>query len=216
MAARTPLTPARVIEAAAAVADDGGITAVSMRNVGKALGVEAMSLYHHVSGKEALVDALVEWVYALLYRPVPDQPWRAEASRRAKVCREVLLAHPWALGLLESRRAPGPQVLGHHEAVLACLRGNGFSVAQAAHAFSLLDAYVFGFVLTELSLPIQEPGGAHEMAAEMALDPADYPHMVEMMTGYVMAQEYTYAGAEFEHGLELILDALESRLPDGH
>jgi AcrR family transcriptional regulator len=212
MPARPPLSPARIVEAAAEVADSGGLTAVSMRHVGKALGVEAMSLYHHVSSKEALIDALVEWLYAKLYRPDSDQPWRTEMALRAQVARTVLLAHPWGLGLIESRRRPGPEVLGHHESVLACLRGNGFTVAQAAHAFSVLDAYVFGFVLTELSLPIQDATDATEMAAEMALDPADYPHLVEMMVGYVMAQDYTYAGAEFEHGLELILDALASRL----
>lgn len=209
MAARTPLTRDRIVAAAAQVADDGGLGAVSMRNVGKQLGVEAMSLYHHVANKEALVDELVEWVYHKLYYPQPDQPWREQMRRRAEVAREVLLTHPWFLGLIESRRRPGPAVLGYHESVLACLRTNGFTVAAAAHAFSVLDAYVFGFVLTELSLPIQEPHDVGEMADEMALDPAAFPYLVEMMTQYVMAQDYTYAGAEFAHGLDLILDAVQ-------
>jgi hypothetical protein len=88
-------------------------------------------------------------------------------GRRAASARAVLRDHPWALGLLESRRSPGPSLLRHHDAVLGCLRGNGFPVRLAAHAFSLLDAYVYGFVLTESNLPFEAGEGVEDFVAQM-------------------------------------------------
>lgn len=209
---RPGLNQERIVDAAIRVADDGGLAAVSMRNIGKELGVEAMSLYHHIAGKEPLLDAMVEWVFARIRLPDPAAEWRAEMTARACSAREVLAAHPWALGLIESRRTPGPGTLRHHEAVLACLRHNGFSVALAAHAFSALDAYVYGFVLTEVNLPF-EAGSADKFAADMqALMPAaQYPHLSEMLRVQVIGQSYDY-GKEFGFGLDLILDSLERHL----
>ena len=154
---RPALTRDRVVDAAVRVADRGGLAHVSMRNVGRELGVEAMSLYHHVAGKDALLDALADRVYGEIALPAPDLPWRPAMADRAASARAVLAAHPWALGLIESRRDPGPALLRHHDTVLGCLRRNGFSVALAAHAFSVIDAYVYGFVLTEVNLPFS-PG----------------------------------------------------------
>jgi AcrR family transcriptional regulator len=205
------LTADRIVGAAARVADAGGLGHVSMRNVGKALGVEAMSLYHHLAGKEALLDALADWAFARIEAPTPEEPWRPAMAKRAASARAVLRDHPWALGLLESRRAPGPALLHHHDAVLGCLRGNGFPVRLAANAFSLLDAYVFGFVLTELNLPFQAGEGADDFVAQMTSALADYPHLTEMVTTMVSGQDYDYAD-EFDIGLELILDSLEVRL----
>jgi len=158
---RPPLSRQRVIEAAARVADTSGLAGVSMRTVGREVGVEAMSLYHHVAGKEALLDGLADWVFEQVALPVAGAPWRTEMEARAHSARRVLAAHPWGLGLLESRRSPGPATLGHHDAVLGCLRSAGFTVALAAHAFSVLDAYTYGFVLTEVNLPF-EPGESTE------------------------------------------------------
>ncbi len=114
MARRQVLSVGAIVEAAVRVADRGGLAQVSMRNVGRQLGVEAMSLYHHLSGKEALLDALADWAFACIELPEPAQPWRAAMTARAGSARRVLVAHPWALGLLESRRAPGPALLRHH------------------------------------------------------------------------------------------------------
>ncbi|NQX29901.1 TetR/AcrR family transcriptional regulator [Microbacteriaceae bacterium VKM Ac-2854] len=207
MAARTPLSRERIIDAAVRVADGGGLVAVSMRNVGRELGVEAMSLYNHVANKEDLLDGLANRVFEL-FGPVSAGPWRASMTARARTAREVLSAHPWGLGLIESRRAGGLAILRYHDAVLGCLRADGFSVPLAAHAFSALDAYVYGFVLTEVNLPFSSGEGADEMAAELALPAQEYPHMVEMMQAMVIGHGYEY-GSEFEYGLELILDALE-------
>src|SRR5690349_17818371 len=153
MSRRARLTHELVVTAAVAVADHGGLGAVSMRNVARELGVEAMSLYHHVANKEALLDALADWAFTQVELPPPGTPWRQAMADRAASSRSALSAHPWALGLMESRRTPGPAVLTHHDTVLGLLRGGGFSVALAAHAFSVLDAYVYGFVLTEQTLP---------------------------------------------------------------
>lgn len=205
---RPPLTRARVIDAASRVADATGLAGVSMRSVGRELGVEAMSLYHHVASKDALLDGLADWVFAQVLTPRLGVPWRSEMEARARSARAVLSAHPWSLGLVESRRSAGPATLRHHDAVLGCLRTDGFTVALAAHAFSVLDAYTYGFVLTEVNLPF-EPGTADEFIEEIAASLADRPWMREFVAERVTGQDYTY-GSEFDHGLALILDGLEA------
>ncbi|GAA2159514.1 TetR family transcriptional regulator [Humibacillus xanthopallidus] len=211
MSDRPALSRARIVDAAARVADRRGLAGVSMRNVGAELGVEAMSLYHHLSGKDDLLDGLADWVFTGIELPDLDQPWRPAMSERAASSRARLAAHPWALGLIESRRNPGPALLHHHDTVLGCLRTNGFTVALAAHAFSAIDAYVYGFVLTELNLPMESGEQADVLVAEMALPVGSYPYLAEMMTEQVLGKSYAYA-AEFDFGLGLILDGLEERL----
>ena len=213
MAPRRPaLDRERIVAAAVRVADRTG-GQVSMRSVGKELGVEAMSLYHHVDDKEALLDALADWIFTGIELPAPGAPWRAAMELRATSARSVLSQHPWALGLIESRRTPGPALLAHHEAVLACLRGDGFSVALAAHTFSTLDSYVYGFVLTELNLPMDSGESIETFVDEIReLVPADeYPHLTEMITEQVVGRDYAY-GDEFEFGLGLILDGVQRHL----
>ena len=170
---RPPLSHERVVDAASRVADASGLAGVSMRSVGRELGVEAMSLYHHVAGKDALLDGLADWVFARITLPRSGMRWRAEMEERARSARAVLAAHPWGLGLLESRRSPGPATLGHHDAVLGCLRTAGFSVALAAHAFSVLDAYTYGFVLTEVNLPFEPGESAEDFVADLGAALAD-------------------------------------------
>ena len=211
MSARPALSRERIVGAAVAVADRGGLEAVSMRQVGRELGVEAMSLYHHLRGKDDLLDALADWAFAEITLPASGRPWRAEMVSRTSSARDVLRAHPWALGLLESRRNPGPALLRHHDAVLGCLRTQGFSVVLAAHAYSVLDSYVFGFVLTELNLPMEPGEDTEEFAAEIELLGEDYPHLVEMIGEMVVGRGYAYAD-EFTYGLDLVLDAIADRL----
>jgi AcrR family transcriptional regulator len=211
MSRRPPLSPDRILDAAVRVADGGGLGQVSMRNVGRELGVEAMSLYHHLAGKDALLDRLADWVFTTIELPEPHEPWRPAMVRRATSARRALSQHPWALGLLESRRSPGRGLLRHHDAVLGCLRHNGFSLALAAHAFSAIDAYVYGFVLTELNLPFEAGESVDEFVGEVEhlLPAGEYPHLVEFLTGHVVGRAYAYAD-EFEFGLELILDGLDA------
>ena len=213
MTSRPPLSRERVVEAAAAVADRGGLAAVSMRSVGRELGVEAMSLYHHVAGKDDLVDALADHVFTEIPLPALDAPWRPAMADRAASVRAALTRHPWGLGLIESRRSGVPQLLRHHDTVLGCLRRNGFSVALAGHAFSAIDAYVYGFVLTEQNLPIGPGGDAEELSAELALGAAEFPYLAEYVGELVLGRHFDY-GDEFTYGLDLLLDALEARLAD--
>lgn len=208
---RPALTGPRIVAAAAAVADRDALVGVSMRTVARELGVEAMSLYHHIAGKEALLDALVDHVFAQITLPIEGDPWRPAMASHAVSAREVLARHPWGLGLIESRSSPGPVTLAHHNAMLGCLRGNGFPVRLASHAVSALDAYVYGFVLTEVSLPFKPGESAEEFVRSIQTPMAAYPHLLEMVRVQVLGQDYAY-GDEFEYGLDLILDSLERRL----
>lgn len=210
MMQRPALNQTRIVEAAVRVADRVGISQVSMRNVGKELDVEAMSLYHHIAGKEALLDGLADWFFTQITLPAPQQPWREAMVARAASARTAASLHPWALGLIESRRTPGSALLRHHDAVLGSLRSNNFSVALASHAFSAIDAFVYGFVLTELNLPFEPGESAADFVAgiEQMIPAAEYPYLVEMMTNQVVGKNYAY-GDEFQFGLDLILDGLE-------
>lgn len=203
---RPRLSKERIVEAAAVVADRGGLGAVSMRTVAKELGVEAMSLYYHVKNKDALLDALVEWVVGQFFLPDASKNWREEMVASARSRREVLTAHPWGLGMIESRSEAGAVVPRHHDAILGSLF-TAFDVRMAAHAFSLLDAYIYGFVLTETNLPFESgAGGEREVATTVDLE--GLPNMRRMITELVLTGEYSFS-AEFEIGLGLILDGLE-------
>jgi AcrR family transcriptional regulator len=210
---RVPLTRDRVIDAALALADAGGLAAISMRRVAEQLGVEAMSLYRHVAHKDDLLDALVERVLAQI--DCPARPWREAMRDRAASMRAALLRHAWAATLIESRVSPGPARLRLHDTSLAALRGDGFPVGLARHAILTLDAYIYGFVLQELAWPF---GPGEEAAVIDTLRPAiptaAYPHLVEMMD-HVAARVLpdgdraaVYA-PDFLFGLELILDSLD-------
>jgi AcrR family transcriptional regulator len=210
---RLPLTRERVLAAAVALADRGGIESLSMRKLAQELGVEAMSLYHHVANKDDILDGLVDVVFGEIDLPTGEDGWRAAMRQRAISAREALRRHPWATGLMESRPTPGAANLRHHDAVLGVLRGAGFSVQLAAHAYSLLDSYIYGFALQEASLPFHTPEEAAEVAqAIMAEFPAaEYPHLTEIAVDHVLQPGYDY-GNEYLFGLDLILDGLERAL----
>ena len=210
MAHRTPLSLQRIVEAASAVADDGGLGALSMRNVARKLGVEAMSLYYHIANRDALLDALVDWVFTLIELPKPGQPWRSGTAQRASSARRVLGAHPWALGLIWSRPIPGPALMRHHDRVLGNLLDDGFAVPLAASVISTIDAYVYGFVLTEQSLPFSTETETTAFAETLELPADQYPHLARMMGELIHGQAYEYTD-EFTIGLDMILDAIERR-----
>jgi AcrR family transcriptional regulator len=209
-AARAPLSRDQVLRAAVALADEGGIGALSMRKLGQVLGVEAMSLYNHVASKGDLLDGMVDVVFGEIGLPPADGGWKPAMRQRAIAVRAVLSRHRWAIGLMESRRSPGPATLRHHDAVLGCLREAGFSVELTAHAYSLLDSYIYGFALQEASLPFGTPEETAQVTREIAdqMPAGEYPYLAEMATAHVLQPGYQY-GSEFEVGLDLILDALE-------
>src|SRR5215475_11103999 len=213
---RVPLSHDQVLRAAVTLADESGIGALSMRKLGQALGVEAMSLYNHVAGKGDLLDGMVDVVFSEIGLPAGDAGWKTAMRQRAISAREALARHRWAIGLMESRRSPGQATLQHHDAVLGCLRAGGFSVEKAAHAYSVLDSYIYGFALQEASLPFGTGEETAQVTREIAgqIPAGEYPHLMEMATGLVLQPGYSY-GDEFEIGLDLILDALDRLLTAG-
>ena len=207
--ARPPLSRAGVVAEAIALADEQGLAALSMRALAGRLGVEAMSLYHHVTGKEALLDAMVDAVFGELHLPVVGGDWRAQLRERSVSGRSALLRHRWAVGLMDSRRTPGPENLTHHDAVLGCLAAQGFSLAAAGTAFALLDAHLYGFMQREVNLPFEGEADLAGLGAEL-LGPevrAAYPHFTAFAVGRALQPGYSL-GNEFEVTLDLVLGAL--------
>ncbi|MFG2621883.1 TetR/AcrR family transcriptional regulator C-terminal domain-containing protein [Streptomyces sp. NPDC048507] len=212
MSQQVPLSRARVLEEAVALADEEGVSGLTIRALAQRLGVKPMSLYHHVPNKEAILDGIVDAVFAQIELPAEDPDWRRALSRRAHSAREVLGRHPWATVVMESRAHPGPATLHHHDAVLGVLRRAGFPYALAAHAYALLDSYVYGFALTEAALPFAPQDVESAVGDFLAAFPVDaYPNLAALAEHHVLQPGYAY-GAEFGYGLDLILDGLATRL----
>ena len=209
---RVPLSRERVLDAALALADEGGVEAVSMRRLGQVLGVEAMSLYKHVADKEAILDGIADLVMDEVEVPSPDLDWRTSVRRSAISAHAALRRHPWAGLVLESRLNPGPARLRYLEAVVGVLRGAGFDTATVARAFMALDSHTYGFTMQELAMPFDAasaPGVAEEMTTRVFRDV--YPNLAAMA-------ELAMSGAQlldFAFGLDLLLDGLERLRPAG-
>lgn len=210
---RGRLSRDRVLRAAVVLADSAGLEALTMRRLGQHLGVEAMSLYKHVANKEDLIDGMVDLVFAEIDLPSAGIDWREAMRRRAMSARAALVAHPWATPLMQSRTAPGPATLQHHDTVIGTLRHAGFSVELTAHAFSALDAYIYGFALQQRSLPFDTPEEAQAVGHQMfgRMPPGAYPHLTELTVEHILRPGYDY-GQEFEYGLDLVLDGLDRAL----
>jgi AcrR family transcriptional regulator len=200
-----------VLRTGVMLADANGIDTLTMRKLGVELGVEAMSLYRHVANKSDLLDGMIDSVFGEIDLPADATDWRKTMRRRAVSVREVLSRHRWAIGLMESRSTPGPANLRHHDAVLGVLRGAGFSIVMAGHAYSVLDSYIYGFAMQEPSLPFETSGDTKDVTQAIMAQFAtgQYPHLTEIAVEHVMQPGYDY-GNEFEYGLDLILDGLEA------
>jgi AcrR family transcriptional regulator len=196
-----------------ALADAEGIEGLTMRRLAQSLGVEAMSLYHHVANKSDILDGMVDAVFAEIEVPDDESDWATAMRQRADSLRAALLRHRWAIGIMESRESPGPATLRHHDGVIGLCRRAGFSVEMSAHAFSLIDSYVYGFVLQEISLPFDDGDDLGEVIDAMVPDnfADDYPHFAELAAEYVLRPDYSYAD-EFAFGLGLIIDGLARRV----
>ncbi len=220
---RTPLSRERVLRAAVDLAVRDGIESLTMRRLADELGAGAMSLYHYVPNKDELLDGMVDIVFGEIELPPTGVDWRAAMRRRAISTREALNRHRWAVGLMESRATPGLASLRLHDAVLGCLREGGFSIELTIEAYSVLDAYIYGFALQEKSIPFESAEGAAEVAQEQVREFAElaeerqmagladeFPYLAEVVAGHVAEVGYDF-GHAFEYGLDLILDALEQR-----
>ena len=209
---RTHLSRERVLETAVAFADRHGLEALSMRKLGEQLGASAMSAYYYFANKERLLDGMVDVVFSEIEPPSLELDWKTAMRRRAVSTREALNRHRWAIGHMEGRTDHGPANIRLHDAVLGSLRAAGFSLEATVHAYSVQDAYIYGFVLQETDMA---PETADDFAAEAQrqMDAyadrlADYPHIAEVVGGYVAKAGYDYA-IEFLFGLDFILDGLD-------
>jgi AcrR family transcriptional regulator len=210
---RAPLSRERVLEGAVAIADADGIGALTIRSLAQHLGVKPMSLYYYVANKSEILDAIVDVVFSEIDLPTVDGDWRSEIRLRAHSARQVLRRHSWAIGLLESRTTPGPDTLRHHDAMLGTLRGAGFSIEMTAHAYALIDSYVYGFALQEAALPFDGRDTVTTVAVPMMeqFPAGEYPYLVELATEHILQPGYDF-GDEFDFGLDLILDALNKSI----
>lgn len=213
---RAPLSRDQVLHAAVTLADARGAEGLTMRKLARELGVEAMSLYNHVKNKDDLLDGMIDIVFDEIEAPAAGGDWKAELRERAVSTREALERHRWAIGEMEGRTNHGPANLSLHNAVLGCLREAGFSVEMAVHAYSAQDAYIYGFALQQRDMTPETPEDfateAGRQMREYAAALADFPHLVEVVGGYIAETGYDY-DTEFLFGLDLILDRLEQLLP---
>jgi len=204
-----------VLETAVALADRHGLDGLSMRKLADELGVAAMTLYYYVPNKVELVDGMIDIVFGEIEPPSLELDWKAAMRRRALSTRAALNRHRWAVGQMEGRTDHGASNLRLHDAVLGCLRAAGFSVEMTVHAYSVQDAYIYGFALQETDMSSQTPDDfAAEAQRQMSAYEdvlADFPHLVEVVGGYVAKSGYDY-DTEFLFGLDLILDGLERLL----
>jgi AcrR family transcriptional regulator len=220
---RGRLTKERVFHAAVELADRGGLESLTMRKLADELGVGVMSLYHYVPNKDELITGMVDIVFGEIELPSTDSDWKTAMRHRANATRDALSRHRWAVGLMESRAMPGPASFRVHNAVLGYLREGGFSVELTVQAYSVLDAYIYGFALQEKTVPFESREGAAAVAEEqvrefeavaqeqqLAALADEFPYLAEVVAGYVAKVGYDF-GAAFEYGLDLILDALEKR-----
>ena len=207
---RRRLNRQRVLGAAIAHADAGGLEALTMRQLAEMLKVAPMALYRHIANKDDLTDAMIDVVFSEIGLPSGGADWKTAMRERAMSLRDVLARHRWAIGLMESRRRPGSANLRHHDAVIGKLRAAGFDIAMAAHAYSVLDSYIYGFATTKMNLPFDTSAKVAAVAKDMfePFPANEYPNLVEFVTEHAMKPGYDY-GDEFEYGLDLILDGLE-------
>src|SRR3954447_6902787 len=192
--ARAQLSRERVLETAVAFADRHGLDGLSMRKLGQELGASAMSAYYYFATKEQLLDGMVDVVFGEIEPPSLELDWKTAMRQRAVSTRDALNRHRWAIAHMEGRTDHGPANLRLHDAMLGCLRAAGFSLEATVRAYSVQDAYIYGFALLDTDMA---PESAEDFAAEAQrqMDAyehllADYPHLAEVVGGHVAQVGY--------------------------
>jgi len=206
------LSREKILASAVRLADRDGLDAVTMRRLGQALGVEAMSLYKHVANKDAILDGLLERVLAEVDLPQPGGDWEAELRRAAVSLHDALARHSWACGLV---MAPGssPNALGarirYIEALLRTLREAGFTPTQAYYGYHALDSHAVGFALWELGHAVPDNAEVEPILRE--IESGAYPYLLE----HAHQHEIDHPQTSFEFGLDLIFDGLRALRDSG-
>jgi AcrR family transcriptional regulator len=210
---REPLSRERIIQAALRIMDEEGLEAVTMRRIGRALGVEAMSLYNHVQDKEDILDGICEHVLAQ-FRVPQVEGWVEAARLGAREFRRLLLAHPNVIRLMTDQKSAftNAESLRGYEFALDVFRSAGLSVADSVKAFHAFGGYIFGFVMMELGLMVggpedEEHAQAHEEMARV-LAPADLPRLREALPHIIDCD----IEEQFEFGLDLLIQGIRARI----
>ncbi len=207
------MTAAWIVSAAMEYADENGIEALTMRKLAAVVKSAPMTMYYHIDSREKLIDQMVERVFAEIDLPSEGADWRSAIRSRCLSARAVLNRHPWAAPLMESRSNPGPESLGHHNAVIGCFRRAGFPMSLVAHAYAILDSFIYGFAFEEAVLPgdTQEAYApiAEQIAEQIAV--GGFNDLAAFTREHVLKSDYRF-GSSFEFGLDLILDGLSQAL----
>lgn len=211
---RTPLNRERVLRAAIDLADAGGIEALSMRRLAQELGVEAMSLYHHVANKSAILDAIVDMVVGEIELPPPDADWKSAIRTTALSAHQILVRHPWSASLVLSGSGLSMARLRYMDAILGALRRGGFTAEMTDHAYHALDSHIMGFTLWQVGMNLGSEDDLKAMAGQFLarLSVEEFPYLAEHIEQHLKPDDPNEVG-EFEFGLGLILDGLERLLP---
>ena len=213
---RVPLSRERVLGAAVALADEGGVDALSMRKLAQELGVVPMALYKHVSNKDELLDGMVDVVVGEIDPPARGTDWKTAIRQRVLSARSALLRHPWASRVIESRADPTPTVLEYMDSMIGMFRAGGFSIDLTHHTMHAMGSRLLGFTqeLYDDSVDL-DPEATAVMVQQMA---GKYPHITELVMA-ISHDEASVVGQgcddqfEFEFALDLLLEGLE-RLRD--
>jgi len=204
---RMPLSRDRILAVAIELADADGLDTLSMRRLGQALGVEAMSLYHHIASKDALIDGITDIVLSEVELPGRGESWRSGVRTIARSTHAVLMRHPWVASLMLSRTIPSR--FRYMEALLGNLRSGGLTAGQADHAYHALDAYIAGYSLWLAGMAIDDarlPNLARTF--RQSLDPDRNPYLIEHIDEHLRERDPADEGS-FAFGLELLLDGLD-------
>jgi AcrR family transcriptional regulator len=209
---RVPLSRERVLRAAVALADEGGVDALSMRRIAQELGVVPMALYKHVSNKDELLDGMVDVVVGEIDPPPSGTDWKTAIRQRVLSARGALLRHPWTSRVIESRTDPSPMVLEYMDSMIGMFRAGGFSIDLTHHAMHAMGSRLLGFTqeLYDDSVDL-DPEATAVMVQQMA---GKYPHITELVMA-IAHDEASVVGQgcddqfEFEFALDLMLDGLE-------
>ena len=217
---RVPLSRERVLQTAVKLADQDGIGSVTMRRLADELGAEAMSLYYHVASKDDILDGIADAVAREINQavdqvdvPSADANWKTAVRRKILAARQVLLRHPWAPGLFETRATTSPAIIAYYDALVGLMRDGGFSYDLAHHALHALGSRALGF-----SQELFDPGDG-AAAGDATAAPADmasqFPHLAAMLTEVAHDDQASTLGwcddqTEFEFGLDLILNGLDN------
>ena len=207
---KASLSKEAILRAAVGLADESGLDALTIRQLAHVLGTAPTTIYHHLKSKGEIIDGMVEFVFSEIEVPSEEVEWTDAIRSRCLSTRRALHRHEWAAPLMESRTTPGPLCLRHHDAAIGHLRRGGLSNELVAHAFAILDAFVYGFSIQAAALP----GRARDELVKVATEfdnrdiIPDFPHLAGFVTDRVLQRGHGFE-VSFEFGLDILIAGIE-------